>query len=171
MTQAEGMLQRWKWCHVQHRYLCHALDREISSIPANKKRKKNVARGEKKRNKRWQVRAKHTTTIRIRLRIKWHCNLMHGCTVHAERAARRQQLHVAPCSRVKPNGAVTTKVDIQNAPLCQLSYAESLIPSCIQLEFSGSARRQRTALYICHCEALRAHFEIRRWKKRFIFIF
>ena len=65
---------------------------------------------------------------------------MRGCTVHAERAARRQQLHVAPCSRVKPNGAVTTKVDIQNAPLCQLSYAESLIQICIQLEFSGSDR-------------------------------
>ena len=33
--------------------------------------------------------------------------------------------------------------------------------SLIRLERSGSAQEQRIALYSCHCEALRAHLEMR----------
>ena len=42
-----------------------------------------------------------------------------------------------------------------------LCKAQSLIPSRIRLERSGCARKQRTALYSCHCEALRAHLRVR----------
>ena len=38
---------------------------------------------------------------------------------------------------------------------------QSLIHSCIRLEHSGSAQKGRQQCYSCHCEALRAHPEMR----------
>ena len=37
-----------------------------------------------------------------------------------------------------------------------------LVPSHMQLELSGSAQKQRTVQYSCHCEALRARVKMRR---------
>ena len=45
---------------------------------------------------RWQVTAKRTWTLCMWLCMKWHCKLMHGCTVSTERVPRRQQFHTAP---------------------------------------------------------------------------
>ena len=45
---------------------------------------------------RWQISAKHTCILRMWLRIKCHCNLVHGCMVYTELAPRRQRFHVAP---------------------------------------------------------------------------
>ena len=44
--------------------------------------------------------------------------------------------------------------------LCNVT--QSPIQSRIRLERSGSARKQRIALYSCHCEALRAHLEFKQ---------
>ena len=48
---------------------------------------------------RWQVTAKHTCILRMWFRIKWHCKLAHCWMVYTERAPRRQQFLVAPCSK------------------------------------------------------------------------
>ena len=48
-----------------------------------------------------------------------------------------------------------TSVDNQNA-LCKATVTHSESITTI-------AQTQRMALYICHCEALRAHLEMRRW--------
>ena len=53
-----------------------------------------------------QVTAKHTCTLRMRLCIKWHCKLVHGCIVYTERAPIRNQLHAAPAMQ-QPNSAVS----------------------------------------------------------------
>ena len=47
----------------------------------------------------WQVTAKHTCILRMWFRIKWHCKLAHCWMVYTERAPRRQQFLVAPCSK------------------------------------------------------------------------
>ena len=39
---------------------------------------------------------------------------------------------------------------------------QSLIQSHIRQASSGSARKQRIALYSCHCETLKAHLNMRR---------
>ena len=41
---------------------------------------------------RWQVTAKYTCTLPMRLWMKWHCKLVHGCIVYTERRPRRHQL-------------------------------------------------------------------------------
>ena len=93
----------------------------------------------------------------IWLGIKWQCELLHGCMVYAEHVPRRQQCNVAPAIW-QPNSAVSR-------PLWwtfkYVLYKTALIQGCIRLERSGSAPKQRTMLYSCHCEALWAHLEMR----------
>ena len=81
--------------------------------------------------------------LRMWFQIKWHCKTVHGCKVYTERAPRRQQFDVAPAmSTTKQSCNYTTLMGIQNA-LCE---PQSLIHSRIQLERSGSSRKQRMAL-------------------------
>ena len=46
-----------------------------------------------------QFTAKHTCILRMLLRIKWHCKLVHVCMVYTVPAPRRQQFHVAPANK------------------------------------------------------------------------
>ena len=62
----------------------------------------------------WQVTAKHTCTLCMRLQMKWHCKLVHGCTEFTERV----QTAAVSCgtSRVTTEQCCkySTLVDIQN---------------------------------------------------------
>ena len=57
----------------------------------------------------WQITAKHTgTPLRILLKMKWLCKLVHGCALYIELTPRRkQQFYVAPAMQ-KANSAVST---------------------------------------------------------------
>ena len=66
---------------------------------------------------------------------------------------------------IKQHFRYTTSVDILKT-LCKLSYSHSF--SCISLEFSGSAQKQRIALYSFDCEVLRADLETRRSTRIYI---
>ena len=56
---------------------------------------------------RWQVTAKHTCTIPVWLKVKWHCKVVHGYMVYTELVLRQQQFHLAPTMQ-QPNSAVST---------------------------------------------------------------
>ena len=53
-----------------------------------------------------QVAVKHTCTLHMGLSMKWHCKLVHGCTVYTECVLRQQQLHMAPAMQ-QPNSALS----------------------------------------------------------------
>ena len=53
---------------------------------------------------RWQVTAKHTCMLPMKLWMKWHCKLVHGCMVYREPVPRWQQFHMAPAMQ-PPNSA------------------------------------------------------------------
>ena len=99
---------------------------------------------------RWQVTAKHAYTLPMSLRMKWLCNLVHGCMVHTELAPRRQHFtwH-QPCNnqRTLPvhhfRDQYTTSVDINT---CYYRI-QSLVQNHRRHVRSESAGEQRIVLY------------------------
>ena len=94
-----------------------------------------------------QVAVKHTCTLHMGLSMKWHCKLVHGCTVYTECVLRQQQLHVAPAMQ-QPNSALSMPLTwIIFFFFNQCKRLQSLIYNHMWQELSKPAQEQRIALY------------------------
>ena len=87
---------------------------------------------------RWHITAKPTCILQMWLGMKRHCKLVDIVVWWTDNAKTNSFMWHQPCNTT----ALTTSVDIQNT-LCK---AKSLAPSCIQLEHSVSAQKQRIVL-------------------------
>ena len=87
---------------------------------------------------------------------RWHCKLVMvvWCTQNVRKDGNSSSYH-------QPNNNQTVLLPRQWIFITRCVKLQSLIQSRIQLERSGSSRKQRTALYNCSCEANRAVLEMR----------
>ena len=95
-----------------------------------------------------QVAVKHTCTLHMGLSMKWHCKLVHGCTVYTECVLRQQQLHMAPAMQ-QPNSALSMPLTWIHIYFFfnQCKRLQSLIYNHMWQELGKPAQERRIALY------------------------